>query len=376
MSMAGGCRSPICRGSEMNGRADHTEALCDAVRRSASEGRSLRIVGSGSKSFLTRGAALSGGVSRQLSLAEHQGILDYRPEELVITARAGTPLREIERLLAQARQYLPFEPPRFHGGGTLGGAIACGLSGPGRPWRGAVRDAVLGVELLNGRGEVLRFGGQVMKNVAGYDISRLQAGAFGTLGVLLALSIKVLPQPGVERTRVFELDAAAALASCRAWARRPHPISACCIHQGLLRVRLSGAESAVAAAAVELGGEDDNDPGFWTALRDQRLDFFAAPGLWRASLPPAAPLWNDADTLVSWAGAERWWRPADPAAAQRRAAAHGGYARPFDGAFGRRDGVHMDAAQRRLGERLRKAFDPHGVFNRELSVCSEAAHAD
>jgi glycolate oxidase FAD binding subunit len=356
--------------------ADHTEALCDAVRRAAADGRSLRIVGSGSKSFLTRGTATTGDASRLLSVAEHQGILDYRPEELVITARAGTPLREIERLLAQARQYLPFEPPRFHGGGTLGGAVACGLSGPGRPWRGAVRDAVLGVELLNGRGEVLRFGGQVMKNVAGYDVSRLQVGAFGTLGVLLAVSIKVLPQPNAEHTRLFELDAAAAVQCARAWARRPYPISACCLHQGLLRVRLSGAESAVAAAAAELGGEADSDPGFWTALRDQRLDFFAAPGLWRASLPPAAPLLQDADTLVSWAGAERWWRPADPAAARRQATAHGGHARPFDGTFGMRTGAFMDAVEHRLGERLREAFDPEGVFNRELSACSEVAGAD
>lgn len=356
---------------------DLSGALREAVARCAAERGSLAIVGSGSKSFLTRGVgavpADAGG--RLLSVAEHCGIIDYRPEELVLTARTGTPLREVERVLDQAGQYLPFEPPKFHGGGTLGGAVAAGIAGPGRPWRGAVRDALLGVELVNGRGEILRFGGQVMKNVAGYDVSRLQAGAFGTLGVLLAVSVKVLPQPSVERTRIFELSPAEALTCCRAWARRPHPISATCYYQGQLRVRLSGAETAVAQAAAQLGGEDDAGSGFWPALRDQRLEFFAEPGLWRTSVPPAAALPAD-DCLTTWGGAERWWRPEDAASAQPQAAAQGGHARPFDGTFGLRAGPHLSGPEARLSERLRQAFDPDRVFNRNLTSTAEADLAD
>jgi len=361
----------------MSAGNDLTGELCEAVQRCAAAGGALTIVGAGSKSFLTRGVeALPADTGeRLLSVAEHYGIIDYRPEELVLTARAGTPLREVERVLSQAGQYLPFEPPQFHGGGTLGGAVAAGLSGPGRPWRGAVRDALLGVELVNGRGEVLRFGGQVMKNVAGYDVSRLQAGAFGTLGLLLAVSVKVLPRPTAEQSRVFELSSAEALKCCRAWARRPYPITATCYHRGQLRVRLSGAEAAVAQAAAQLGGEDDGSSGFWPALRDQRLEFFAEPGLWRTSVPPAATLPAE-DCLVSWGGAERWWRPGNAESARRRAAAQGGHARPFDGSFGVRSGPHLTRAEAQVSERLRQAFDPHRVFNRSLTSTAEADFAD
>lgn len=360
----------------MNAPADQSETLCEAVRRSAATGEALHIGGSASKAFLSSADPDRG---RWLSVAEHRGVLDYAPEELVITARTGTPLREIEQVLAESAQYLPFEPPRLHGGGTLGGAVACGLAGPGRPWRGAVRDAVLGVELINGRGECLRFGGQVMKNVAGYDVARLQAGAFGTLGLLLALSVKVLPRPHVEHTVVFALSAAEALRCCRDWARRPHPISATCIHDGRLWVRLSGAEAAVAAAARRLGG-DTADGAFWESLRDQRLDFFAAPGLWRASLPPATAVTalGAGDGLITWSGAERWWRPADPDPQRIAAAARtlGGHARPYDGSFGQRDGPWLAAAEADLGRRLRAAFDPHGVFNPALGTAAETFDAD
>ncbi|MFW6094392.1 MAG: glycolate oxidase subunit GlcE, partial [Pseudomonadota bacterium] len=220
---------------------DRTDALCDEVRRAREAGEAVRITGAGSKGFLCRGHPQRGGAVRELDVGGHRGIVDYRPEELVLTARAGTPLAEIAGVLAESGQALPFEPPRFQGRGTLGGAVACGLSGPGRPWRGAVRDAVLGVEMVNGLGEHLRFGGQVMKNVAGYDVSRLQTGAFGTLGVLLAVSVRVMPVPAAEETRVFELDARAALERCRAWARGPYPITATAHLDGRLHVRLSGA---------------------------------------------------------------------------------------------------------------------------------------
>jgi glycolate oxidase FAD binding subunit len=355
--------------------ADRAEALCDAVRAAAASGEPLRVVGSGSKDFLCGGGG-GGRPPRQLNVAEHRGVLDYRPEELVITARAGTPLKELEQTLAAAGQHLPFEPPRLHGGGTLGGAVACGLSGPGRPWRGAVRDAVLGVELVNGRGECLRFGGQVMKNVAGYDVSRLQAGAFGTLGVLLAVSVKVLPQPEVERTVCFETTAQSALARCRALARRPLPLSAACWVDGVLRLRLSGAEAAVRAAAAELGGELERDGAFWASLRDHRHPHLAEPGLWRCALPPAAGAPLDG-CLINWAGAERWWRCHGPADAMRRQLAEaGGHGRPFDASFGARLGPHLSALEQRFSMALRRAFDPHGLFNPELAGAGGARHAD
>jgi len=354
---------------------DQAEVLCDAVRRAAAAGEAVRIVGSGSKSSLTAGAAEASRPARLLSVSEHVGIVDYRPEELVVTARAGTRLKTLESVLAGAGQYLPFEPPRLHGGGTVGGAVACGLSGPGRPWRGAVRDAVLGVELVNGRGERLRFGGQVMKNVAGYDLSRLQAGAFGTFGLMLAVSLKVLPVPETEQGRVLALPPADALARCRAWSRRPLPISGLCWADGLLHVRLSGAASAVAAAAGEIGGDDEPDPRFWTGLRDLRLPQLAGPGLWRCVLPPAAPEPLD-ECLVNWGGAERWWRPrADDARVRAALAAAGGHGRPFDGSFGHRGAGTLAPLERRVSERLRAAFDPERRFNPELTARPEETHA-
>lgn len=363
------------------GSGDQTEQLVAQVRRAYAERRGLCIRGSGSKSFLT---AVPDRVSLEpLDVAEHQGIIDYRPEELVVTARAGTPLGVLETLLSDAGQYLSFEPPRFGAGGTLGGAVAVGLSGPGRPWWGSVRDAVLGVELVNGYGEHLRFGGQVMKNVAGFDLSRLQVGAFGTLGVLLSVSVKVLPRPSSNLTRVFELDAAAAIARCRAWARQPLPLSAACHAEGLLRVRLSGAEAAVTEAARRLGGEtppsNADAPDFWARLRDGALPLSARASavvgqvganasdlspLWRVTLPPAATLPGAA--MINWAGGERWFLSEGPEAARalvRDAAAVGGRARAFAGDYGRSSPSGSIAL---YAARLRAAFDPEHILNPHL----------
>jgi glycolate oxidase FAD binding subunit len=364
---------------------DQSDRLVEEVQQAAQAGEALRVIGLGSKAFLTgeppdQPAAASG---RWLSTADHAGIVDYRPEELVITARTGTLLTDVERVLAEHGQMLPFEPPRFRSGGTLGGAIAAGLAGPGRPWRGAVRDSVLGVELVNGRGERLAFGGQVMKNVAGYDVSRLQVGAFGTLGLLLAVSVKVLPRPGAERTLVFDVDVAHALARVRRWAREPWPTTATAWVDGCLAVRLSGAEPAVADAAARLGGTTLADPAWWTMLRDHRHEFFGRVGgrgdgrvLWRAIVPAGAPAVRGTDELVTWAGAERWnWREVGDSGPAIEAAAHGGHARPFDATFGRRDGPHLPAAERRLSGRLRDAFDPQRLFNRHLSEVAEPADA-
>ena len=340
---------------------DNTAELTEKVREARSRGGRLAIFGSRSK-----GWCLANAEGELLAVTGHSGIVDYRPEELVVTARAGTPLEELNELLAGHGQYLPFEPPRVGGGGTVGGAVASGFAGPGRPWRGSVRDAVLGVELLNGLGERLVFGGQVMKNVAGYDLSRLQAGACGTLGLLLSVSLRLLPLPEVEHTRVLECSRADGLNLARGWARSALPVTATCHRAGRLYVRLSGADAPVRAATASVGGERAGDSR-WNELRDRALSCFAwQPGrrLWEVVCPPAAPLpartganaGREADEFViEWAGARRWWlthRPDDEVAA---------YAGGIDGrALPAHGGPRFDGA---ISSRLKRAFDPDNLFN-------------
>ncbi|TCS71699.1 glycolate oxidase FAD binding subunit [Sulfuritortus calidifontis] len=344
--------------------ADLSRELQERVAEAAAAGEKLAIVGGGSKASLGRPVQ-----GTPLNVAGHSGVVSYEPRELVLTARAGTPLREIENLLAAQGQMLPFEPPHFGATATLGGSIACGLSGPRRPWAGSARDHVLGVRLLNGRAEVLRFGGEVMKNVAGYDLSRLQAGAFGTLGVLLEVSLKVVPRPAKEITLVQERGAADSLAYLTELARRPLPLSAACHDGARLYLRLSGAASAVAQSRGLLGGEIfAEDENFWRdKIKEQRHGFFAGEmPLWRLSLPPAAP-WLElpGKVLLDWAGAQRWLRSEAPAATIRQlAVAAGGHATLFRG--GDRAGEvfqPLPPAMAALQRRIKHAFDPQGLFN-------------
>ena len=251
--------------------SDLLAAWRDRVREATSAGTPLRIVGGGTMDFY--GQRLAGEI---FEVAGHTGIVDYDPTELVITARCGTPLAEIEQTMAKSGQMLAFEPPRFGPKATLGGSVAAGLSGPRRPYAGAVRDLVLGLRLLDGRGDELAFGGRVMKNVAGFDVSRLVAGSLGTLGVILEVSLKCLPLPRAETTLTFELAADEALRRLNGWNVAPLPLSGSCWHDGRLHVRLSGAESAVTAAARRLGGEPLEDAArYWAAVRNQTHDFFA-----------------------------------------------------------------------------------------------------
>ncbi|MDH3640902.1 MAG: glycolate oxidase subunit GlcE [Gammaproteobacteria bacterium] len=339
---------------------DDRERLIDAVGEAHSHGRTLAIVGSGSKSFLL--PELEDAGASLLSVAEHAGVIEYRPDELVITARAGTPLRELQQLVARNQQMLPFEPPMFVGGGTLGGAVACGLSGPGRPWWGSVRDSVLGVELINGLGEALSFGGQVMKNVAGYDLSRLQAGAFGTLGVILSVSIKLLPRPPAERTCTLAMWAAESVRCVRAFARQPLPLSATCFDGRFLRIRCSGAEAAVLSACEVIGGEVSERDSYWSHLRDHdlpELRFGDEP--WRVSLPPAADVLVD-NAVIEWAGALRWvaGASADVAGIAERA---GGTAVRLAAGFGQVSGAATPGSLRLYQQRLKASFDPDNLFN-------------
>ena len=338
---------------------DLTEQFIERIA-AASAGKPLCIRGGGSKDFY--GEALRGEI---LDTRPHAGIVAYEPTELVVTARCGTPLAEIEAALADQKQFLAFEPPAF-GSATIGGAVASGLSGPRRAAVGALRDFVLGVTILDGAPRRLTFGGTVMKNVAGYDVSRLLAGSLGTLGLILEVSIKVLPRPVAEATLRFDLPQAKALEALNAWAGQPLPISASCWCDDVLTVCLSGAEAAVAAAKLKLGGELVAEAAsFWTGLREQRHAYFVGDEtLVRLSLPSIAPpLALPGGQLIEWGGSQRWWR-GDIAAAREAATRAGGHAVLFRGQD-KSAGVFQPLAAPllQIHQRLKAAFDPRGVFN-------------
>lgn len=324
----------------------------------------LRFRGGGTKDFY--GGALRGEV---VGMGGYSGIVAYEPKELVLTVRAGTALAEVEATLAAERQMLPFEPPHFPGGrATIGGTVAAGLSGPRRPYAGAVRDFVLGARIVNGKGEDLSFGGRVIKNVAGYDVSRLMAGALGTLGAITEVSFKVLPLPSAEITLSQQVDEAQATRRVNAWAGQPLPITATAWFAGRLLVRLAGAESAVRAARARIGGDEAADlPDFWPALRDHRIAFFAGDApVWRVSVPqPTPPVDLGATPLVEWGGGLRWFRgDLDAARVRSEAARAGGHATLFRGGD-KSAGVFqpLAPAMLKVHKRLKDAFDPAGIFN-------------
>ncbi|NTV96486.1 MAG: glycolate oxidase subunit GlcE [Thiobacillus sp.] len=337
--------------------------IAEQVREAAAEGTPLNIVGGASKAWYGRTVA-----GESLDIAGHAGIVDYEPRELVIRARAGTPLAEIVAALAESGQHLPFDPPAFGAGATLGGTIACNLSGPSRPYAGAARDHVLGARIVNGRGEVLEFGGQVMKNVAGYDLSRLMAGALGSLGVLLDVSLKVLPIPESHVTLVKDCNPRDALAAMNGWAGKPIPLSATCFDGNRMIVRLSGTETAVQHAAQRLGGDamPDGDR-FWADLREHRHAYFAGDmPLWRLSLPTTTPPIDlPGKWLIEWGGGQRWLHgEVDPVHIRAAAQAAGGHATLFRG--GDRNGSvfnPLPPAMLALHRRLKRSFDPAGILN-------------
>ena len=381
---------------------DITEQLRERVLAAAVDKTPLCIRGGGTKDFY--GNPPSGAL---LETAGHAGIVAYEPTELVVTVRAGTPLAELEAALDGNGQMLAFEPPHFsplplrergrgrggdggavgerneaapplprplphEGGGetgaTVGGCVATGLSGPRRATAGAVRDYVLGVKLLSGSGEVLNFGGQVMKNVAGYDVARLMAGAMGTLGLMLEVSLKVLPKPHAEATLRLALPQDQAIEAMNRWSGQPLPISATCWSEGLLSVRLSGARAAVAAARERIGGEAVADAdGFWRGVCEQQDDFFSgAAALWRLSLPSkTAPLALPGNPLIEWGGALRWLKSDLPAAQLREAAARaGGHATLFRGSDKSAGAFQpLPAPLMAIHRNLKRNFDPQGLFN-------------
>ncbi len=342
---------------------DISKDLTAMVEEAASKKIALELRGGRSKAFYGRMP-----VGQPLDLRGHTGIVNYEPTELVLTARCGTPLRNIESLLAENNQMLAFEPPYFGQGATLGGAVASGLSGPRRPYAGAVRDTVLGVQILNGKAEVLSFGGEVMKNVAGYDLSRLMAGSMGTLGIVLQVSLRVVPKPILERTLTLEIGLDGALDLMKKWAGRPLPLSGLCWVGNCLFTRLSGSEASVYAAMRQLDGEPmSNGDRFWQQLRDHSHGFFSEiDSLWRLSVAPNTPMLDLAGHwILDWGGAQRWLVSGEsPDSIFAATAAVGGHACRFR--CPDRDLQIYQPLPKSLGKinrRLKNTFDPNGIFN-------------
>lgn len=367
---------------------DISEALVEQVRQTIDSGATLRIVGGDSKASLGNQVGDDG--SSVLSTRAHEGIISYDPTELVVTVRAGTRLSELNNALSEAGQMLPFDPPDWQGS-TIGGVIACGLSGPRRPFSGAARDYVLGTRVINGQAQDLSFGGQVMKNVAGYDVSRLQVGAWGTLGVLLDVSMKVLPKPELELT-VRQQCKQNELAAFAPLMRKPIPLSGAMLINDSRYLRLSGSDAAVRVAAADLGGDIVSDDKLWQSVRDHTHPFFTAAykaaedrnnTLWRVSVADYMPsLEIPGDWLYEWAGGQRWLLTAAPASevfrvvenAQGHATRYS-VAGPDDAAF-----QPLNGAMQTLQTRVRNSFDPHRLFNRgrfhpELDVATIPAAA-
>lgn len=340
---------------------DISDTLCERVRQANADKTPLKVVGGNSKEFY--GHPVEG---ETLSLAEHRGITHYDPVELVVSVRTGTPLAELEAALDAEGQQLGCEPPHFGDSATVGGMIATGLSGPRRPWAGSVRDFTLGTRVITHEGKHLRFGGEVMKNVAGYDLSRLMVGAQGTLGIITEVSLKVLPKPTHARYLRFEMPLTNALQRLAEWGRQPLPITAAAYHDGSLYLRLEGGASSVEATAETLGGSA-SDADFWQRLREHRLAFFAKTDprpLWRLSLPNnTPPLALKGGVIYDWAGAQRWLRSHSDADTIREAATRAGghatcytpgIAEPF---------TPLAPVVAKYHRQLKAQLDPNGIFN-------------
>lgn len=343
--------------------SDLTQALQQQVQDAIADKTALNIQGSNSKAFYGNPCN-----AETILTAEHSGILHYEPTELIISARAGTTLNEIESCLQEHNQILGFEPPKFGEAATLGGTVACNLSGPRRPFAGATRDFVLGCKILNGKGQVLTFGGEVMKNVAGYDVSRLMTGALGTLGLLLEVNLKVLPAPEYELTLYKDIDLDIAIDTMARWTQRPFPISAVCHDGNRLYIRLCGHELSVKSASKKIGGELlENSQEFWKKVREHQHAFFdSSKPLWRISMAPAALTPElDGKWFLDWGGAQRWLVSNQDAETIRKAAASvGGHATCYRNCPDHIERFHpQNETLFHIHKQLKAAFDPDNIFN-------------
>ena len=344
---------------------DNSPSLQEKVQQAIADKQCLRIQGGNSKAFY--GNEIE--TDSILDISQHSGVISYEPSELVITVRAGTKLTELESLLASQKQLLPFEPPIHAENSTIGGVVAAGLSGPRRPFSGALREHILGATIINGQGQIIRFGGQVMKNVAGYDVSRLMAGSLGSLGVLLDISIRLMPAPISEITFAIDANNEKAITLFNQWRPTPLPISATCFYEDCLYVRLSGGYRAISSFSKVMQGEVlDNAESFWYAVRNQTHEFFQHKDkpLWRLSFPPATPALRrfEKDTLIEWGGAQYWLFSNAPTNIIRGVAIkNNGHATLFKGD---QPGVNhfppLSSELVTLQKQLKRSLDPHGVF--------------
>ncbi len=348
-----------------------SKQFAEQIREAVAHRTAIRIQGGSSKAWY--GAPSDGFV---LDTRAYSGIVEYDPAELVVTAHSGTSLAALEQLLASHGQMLPFEAPHFGPDATLGGCIAAGLSGPRRMSAGAVRDFVLGVSIMTDRGEILQFGGRVMKNVAGYDVARLMAGSLGCLGLLMDISIKVLPCPVSSATLQFEFPADHAIRKTNEWGSKPLPITASAWSDGVLSLRLEGAAAGVRSAMVQLGGmllERAAAKNLWHSIREQSASFFSQPRsestLWRICVPTitdATRLPDASSQLIEWGGGQRWLFADGADESIRQAAIDvGGHATQFRyGNLGAPAFTPLPPALMDIHRRLKAAFDPAGIFNR------------
>jgi len=339
---------------------DDSARLLDQVRSAIERGQGLRIRGGNSKAFLGRPVE-----AEELDTRSHSGVVHYDPTELVVTVRSGTRVSDLNALLAAEGQNLPPEAPDFDGRATVGGMVASALAGPRRPWAGSVRDFVLGTRVITGQGRHLRFGGEVMKNVAGYDFSRLLAGSHGCLGLITEVSLKVLPLPRRACSLALDVDAATAMDMLTQWRRDDLPVSGAFHWKQRLHVRLEGGEATVDAARARLGG-DEIDSGIWTELRERKLAFFdTSLPLWRLSVPwqtRLEPL--PGEVLLDWAGAQRWLASdAPPQSIRAIAASLGGHAACYTPGIDDTPFQLLPEALMRFHRRLKAQVDPHGIFN-------------
>jgi glycolate oxidase FAD binding subunit len=350
--------------------------LIDQVLAARASFKTLLIRGGGTKAFYGNPFERQGESPVMLDMRSVRGIVNYHPSELVITALAGTPLHEIVETLDASGQMLAFDPPAFGVEATIGGCVSAGLSGPGRLGAGPVKDYVLGAHLLDAQGRVLKFGGEVMKNVAGYDVSRLLTGALGMFGALTQVSVKVDPKPFEVCTLEWELGESAALTQCLSWRAQPLPISATAWSMvggaGRLRARLAGSAAALLSARQLLGGqivELAEATQYWYELREQTLDFFNTPVLWRVACAPGTPALEAGSTLIEWGGGQRWIAAdCDPQLIRNIAEKAGGHATLFRQSEGRAlppQGVFHPLTQgaATIARRLKFEFDPKAVFN-------------
>ncbi|MDE0412598.1 MAG: glycolate oxidase subunit GlcE [Gammaproteobacteria bacterium] len=348
---------------------DIRELIASRVKDACEKGCALKIHAGNTKDFYGRNIK---GIP--LSLSEHTGIVEYEPSELYITARSGTPLKEIEHVIEKEKQILPCEPPHFGAAATVGGMVAAGLSGPRRVSSGAIRDCILGVEIINGKGEYLQFGGKVMKNVAGYDVSRLMCGALGTLGILMSVTLRLLPKPVSEQTLAFPLNTSEAIQKMNSWTRTPMPITGTFHDSKNLYIRLAGSRSTIEKCAEILGGDMvDRSHAFWSDVKEQAIDFFMTDKpIWRIQVPPnTTPLKISGSSLLEWNGALRWYASETEASEIRRITEQaGGHACLFRRRSGTEDIFHpLSPHLLEIHRRLKRAFDPNGILNPGKIYC-------